>query len=151
MFNGTLDSISPGFVNECVWSAVMGDLGHATERNGPHKGSRTTCYFSQWCTDSLRPSTRRPCPELSMVLNSYSLYACCMLTAVLWRTHCNIHDDRQRPHLAANLVTDKLRCCLGHQCFLHYLSGFILHLDHLFILDLRILVIQKCAYRWRVP
>lgn len=54
----------------------------------------------------------------------------------------------KRPRLAVNLVTDKLRCCLGHQCFFHYLSGFMLHLDHLFILDRHIRVIQQCAYRW---
>lgn len=81
-----------------------------------------------------------------MVLNSRNQWAFCPRLSYTGHI-CNIHDDRQKePDLAVNPVTDKPRCCLGHQCFFHYLLGFMLHLDHLFISDLRIRVIQLCAY-----
>lgn len=68
MFNVALDSISPGFVNDCVRSAVIGDLGHATEGNWPHKSNGAIHGAEQ----------QQPACPLH-----------CMFTAVLCRTHCN--------------------------------------------------------------
>lgn len=128
-----MDSISWGSVNECDPDChdVTGDLGNSAETNRPHKESQTFFFF--WhCADSLTSSTRRPSPELSVALNSHSLCAFCACLPNAGRGAIFMMIGKLG-YLAVNLVTDKLRCCPGHQCFFHYLSGFMLHLDLLFI------------------
>lgn len=96
---------------------------------------------TQWTTTNckdyvLRTSTFRTAHPFIHILSCpwyWTAIVCIMLTVVLCRTRCNIHDDRH-----TQLSTDKLRCCWSHQCFLLFIRfytafGWFIHLGPVYV------------------